>query len=130
MVNDPIADMFSRIMNALAVRKETVSFPHSRIKMEIAKILANEKFIKEVDKKSKKNKKMIEMILFYDEKGRPIIKRLKRISKPSQRIYVPFKKLGFSGKFGMQIISTNKGIMTSRDAKKQKVGGEIICEVN
>jgi small subunit ribosomal protein S8 len=122
--------MLTIIRNALAVKKETVLIPYSKLKMNIANILANEKFVKKATEKGKKNKKFIEIALFYDKKGIPAISYLKRISKLSQRVYTPIKKVHSVqyGK-GIQILSTSKGVMTDKDAKKERIGGEIICEI-
>ena len=127
---DPIADMLTSIRNAQAARKETVSVPYSKIKMEIAKVLAKEKFIKEADHKGKKVKKTIDIVLNYNNSNQPAITSLKRVSKPSRRIYSPSSKIKkIRQGFGFQIISTPKGILTGTEARKEKIGGEVICEV-
>jgi small subunit ribosomal protein S8 len=112
------------------VKKETVSFPYSKLKMEIAKILAREKFIKKSERKGKKNKKTIEITLAYDESGRPALNHIARVSRQSQRIYLPLNKIRpVRQGFGLQILSTAKGVLTSKEAKKEKVGGEVLCEI-
>jgi len=127
---DPIADMLTSIRNAQAARKETVSVPYSKIKMEIAKVLAKEKFIKEADHKGKKINKMIDIVLNYDSLNRPTITNLKRVSKPSRRIYSPYSKIKkIRQGFGSQILSTPKGILSGKEARREKIGGEVICEV-
>ena len=127
---DPIADMLTSIRNAQAAHKETVSVPYSKIKMEIAKVLAKEKFIKEADHKGKKVKKTIDIVLNYNNSNQPAITSLKRVSKPSRRIYSPSSKIKkIRQGFGFQIISTPKGILTGKEARKEKIGGEVICEV-
>jgi small subunit ribosomal protein S8 len=127
---DVIADMLTRIRNAQAVKKETVSFPYSKLKMEIAKILAREKFIKSADHKGRKNKKVIDIVLAYNEEGDPSINHIARVSKSSQRIYLPLKKIRtVRHGFGLRVLSTPKGILTDKEARKQKVGGEVLCEV-
>jgi len=127
---DPIADMLTSIRNAQAARKETVSVPYSKIKMEIAKVLAKEKFIKEADHKGKKVNKIIDIVLNYDSLNRPTITRLKRVSKPSRRIYSPYSKIKkIRQGFGSQILSTPKGILSGKEARREKIGGEVICEV-
>ena len=127
---DPIADMLTSIRNAQAARKETVTIPYSKIKMEIAKVLAKEKFIKEADHKGKKINKMIDIVLNYDSLNRPTITRLKRVSKPSRRIYSPYSKIKkIRQGFGSQILSTPKGILSGKEARREKIGGEVICEV-
>jgi len=127
---DPIADMLTSIRNAQAARKETVSVPYSKIKMEIAKVLAKEKFIKEVDHKGKKVNKTIDIVLNYNGLNRPAITSLKRVSKPSRRIYSPSSKIKkIRQGFGFQILSTPRGILSGKDARREKIGGEVICEV-
>ena len=127
---DPIADMFTKIRNAQAVKKETVSIPYSKIKMEIAKILLKEKYIKEINRRGKKNKKSIELSLSYGKKGEGVIKHISRISKPSRRVYMPVKKIRpVRQGYGMMIFSTPKGLLTDKEAKKEMVGGEVICKI-
>ena len=126
---DPISDMLTRIRNAQAVNKETVELPFSRMKYAIAKILERKGFVKAVDFKGKKTRKLIELKLKYEE-GAPRISGVKRISKPGQRIYQPANEIKrVRGGYGVTIISTSKGIMTNEDAKKSNVGGEVLCEV-
>lgn len=126
---DPIADMLNQIRNAQAVLKPTVDFPFSKIKSEICKVLSKKGFIKDFEKKGKKKRKIIKITLKYNGKA-PAISGLKRISKPGQRIYLPYKKIRkVKGGYGIAIISTPKGLMTDKEAKKQKAGGEVICEI-
>jgi len=126
---DPISDMLTQIRNAQAVKKETVNVSFSNLKYEIAKVLEKEGFLKKVGKQGKKTRKKIEIILKYDS-GAPVISGLKRISKPGQRIYKKRREIKrVKGGYGKTIISTSKGLMTDREAKKQKLGGEIICEI-
>jgi len=126
---DPISDMLTSIRNALAVGRSTVSFPFSNLKYEITKILEKEGFVEKVEKKGRRSKKIIEITLKYDGKT-PAISGLKRISKPGQKIYLPYKKIKKSkGGYGIFIVSTSKGLMTNKEARKQKLGGEVICEV-
>ena len=128
-MTDPITDMLNRIRNALLVKQEKVVIPFSNLKFEIAKILEEKGFIEKIEKKKKKTKKTMEITLKYAE-GIPVISSLKRLSKPGQRIYLPAKKLQkFRRGYGIVIISTSKGLMTSYAAKKQNLGGELICEI-
>ncbi len=128
-MTDPIADMFNRIKNAQAVLKPTVSIPFSNLKYEIAKILEKEKYIKKIEKKRRKIEKTIEISLKYN-KNIPAIVELRRVSKSGQRIYLPVQKIKrVKGGFGSAIISTSKGLMTNREARKNKLGGEVICEM-
>ncbi len=87
---DPIANMLTIIRNGLAVKKETVEVPYSKIKMSIIEIMSREKFLGPVDRKGRKDKKKMEISLIYDEKGKPAIEHIVRISKPSRRVYFPF----------------------------------------
>jgi len=126
---DPISDMLTIIRNALAVKKDTVSIPFSNLKYEIAKILEKRDLVEKVEKKGKKVRKNIEITLKYQD-GIPLISGLKRISKPGQRIYLDSRKIKkVKGGYGIAIISTSRGLMTNEEAKRQKVGGEILCEI-
>ena len=128
-MTDPIADMLNRIRNAQAVLKPTVDVPFSNLKYEIAKILEKKDFVGKIEKKGKQVRKIMEITLKYKDKI-PVISGITRISKSGQRIYLPIKKIKkVRGGYGMLIISTSKGLMTDTEAKKQKLGGEILCEI-
>lgn len=121
--------MLTTIRNALMVRHPKVTFPFSNLKYEIAKILEKEGFIEKVEKKGRRLKKILEITLKYTD-NLPAISGLKRISKPGQRIYSDWRKIKkVKGGYGIAIISTSKGLMTDKEARKQKIGGEIICEI-
>ena len=125
-MTDPITDMLNRIRNAQAVSHKTVAIPFSNIKYSIAKILERQGLVGAVEKKGRTTKKTIEIILKYPTE----MLGLKRISKPGQRIYAGSKEIrGSKGKYGLVIVSTPKGLMTGGEARKNKVGGEIICEI-
>ncbi len=128
-MTDPIADMFTRIRNAYAVNKETVVIPYSKLKMEIAKLMQEEGYIKDVVRRGKKVRKSLDITLLYKD-GKTPINSIKRVSKPSRRIYTSFKEVYpvRSGR-GIKILSTSKGIMSDNNARKEKVGGEIIGEI-
>ena len=134
---DPISDMLNRIRNAQAVLHQMVSIPFSNLKYEIAKILEKEGFIEDVEKKGRKEKKVVEITLKKkeiseesEEEIKPAISGLKRISKPGQRIYTGAKEIRrVRGGYGIAIISTPKGIMADKEARRKKLGGEIICEI-
>jgi small subunit ribosomal protein S8 len=129
-MTDPIADMLTRIRNSQAVKKETVIFPYSKIKWEILNSLSKNGYIKGLEKTNKKNKKFIEIILKYDEDGSPKISELKKVSKASSRVYVHAKDIWFFKKgMGIRVLSTPKGILTDKEAKKLNVGGEILLEI-
>ncbi len=126
---DPISDMLTSIRNAQAVGHSTVKIPFSNIKDEIAKILEREGWIEKVEKVGRK-KKFLKITLKYDENKMPVISGLKRISKPGQRIYKGYREIKkVKGGYGMAIISTSKGLMTDREARKNKVGGEVLFEI-
>ena len=125
-MTDPIADMLNRIRNAQAVSKETVVIPFSNLKYEIAKILEKQKLVGKIEKKGRKSRKIIEIILEYPA----VISHLRRISKPGQRIYTSAKEIKpVREGYGILIVSTPKGLMTNKEAKRKKLGGEIICEI-
>jgi len=126
---DPITEMLNQIRNAQAVSHEKVEILYSNLKYEIAKILEKNGFIEKAVKSGKKKKKTIELILKYENKV-SVISGLKRISRQGQRIYMPAKKIkAVRGGYGMSIISTSKGLMTGKEARRQRLGGEIICEI-
>jgi small subunit ribosomal protein S8 len=128
-MTDPITDMLNQIKNAQAVGKTEVLVPLSNIKNEIADILSKEGFVGEVKKTTKGKQKSLKISLRYDNEV-PAIEGFKRVSKPGQRIYEEAMKIRkVHGGYGISIISTSKGLMTNKDARRQKVGGEIICEV-
>ena len=129
MMTDPIADMLTRIRNAQAVKHKTVDIPYSKIKYAIAKILEEEGFIEKAETKFKKPRKVIRITLKY-QNGEPAISGLKRVSKPGRRVYLSAKELKVpkSG-YGIGIVSTSQGLMTTLEAKKRRLGGELICEV-
>jgi small subunit ribosomal protein S8 len=128
-MTDPITDMLNQIKNAQAVEKTEVLIPLSKTKNEIASILFKEGFIGEIKKSAKGKIKVLKISLKYDN-GVPAIVGFKRISKPGQRIYEGFSEIKkVHGGYGISIISTSKGLMTNKDARKQKIGGEVICQV-
>ena len=127
---DPIADMLTIIRNAQAVNKETVKVSYSRIKFKLAQILAREGFIEDVEERRKKVKSLIIIKLKYASDGSPSISNIKRISTPGQRIYVKFDEIQkVKGGYGKVIISTSRGLMEGGEARKQKLGGEHICNL-
>lgn len=128
-MTDPITDMLNQIRNAQAVEKTEILIPFSKIKNEIALLLSKEGFLGEVKKVAKGKMKGLKIGLKY-ETGVPAIAGLKRISKPGQRIYQEVNEIRkVHGGFGISIVSTSKGLMTNKDARKENMGGEIICQV-
>ena len=130
-MSDPIADMLTRIRNANTAKHDTVDVPSSKIKLEIAKILLNEGYIKSYDVVEDGNFKNIHITLKYGaDKNEKIITGLKRISKPGLRIYAGKDELPkVLGGLGVAIISTNQGIVTDKQARKAGVGGEVLAFV-
>lgn len=130
---DPISDMLTKIKNAGAVHKKTVSIPFSNIKYQLAKILVKEGFVGDIKKKPPSAlypQGRIVIKLSYNEKGEHKIHQAKRISKPGRRIYLKAKDLHMpkSG-YGLLIVSTSKGLLSAKEAQKKKIGGEVICEI-
>jgi len=126
---DPIADMLTSIRNAQVVLKETVKIPFSKFKLELAKVLEKNGFVKKVEKKGRGIKRVIEIKLKYEDKI-PVISGLKKISKPGQRIYAGAREIKpVRSGYGISIISTSKGLMTDKEVRKQNIGGEVICQV-
>jgi small subunit ribosomal protein S8 len=130
MMTDPISDMLTRIRNAQAANKVTVRIPASGIKTAIAKVLKEEGYIEAYGADKEGIKPVLEVKLKYHQ-GHPVISKLKRISRPGLRIYSSADELPsiLSG-LGIAIISTSKGIMTDRAARKAGIGGEVICAVS
>jgi small subunit ribosomal protein S8 len=128
MLTDPISDMLTRIKNAYMARKAEVVLPSSKIKMAIAKILKENNYIAEFSESGDVKKEM-KLKLSYKNR-QPAMQEAKRISKPGRRIYSGADELPkvLSG-YGISILSTSRGIMTNREARKQKIGGEVICEI-
>ena len=129
MLTDTVADMLTRIRNASKAKFDTVDIPASRLKASVAKLFKREGFIKDFKViSSENNKKTLRVFLRYDKKNQPIITGLKRVSKPSLRIYadkdsIPSVRSGL----GQAIISTSKGVLTDREARELNVGGEVLC---
>jgi len=128
-MTDPITDMFNQIRNAQAVSHQEVKIPYSDLKYNIAKLLEKENILGEVDKSTKKERKAIRIKLKYDGEL-PVISRFKRISKPGRRVYISFSKIKkVRSGYGMSVISTPKGLMTDKEARKNKMGGELMFEI-
>ncbi len=129
-VTDPIADMLTRIRNALMVRHDSVIVPSSKLKLAVAKILKEEGFIADYEVAKGQPHKEIKIRLRYMEGNQPAISGLKRISKPGLRVYVEKKEIPrVYGGLGVAIISTSKGLRTGQQAWRQGAGGELLCYV-
>ena len=123
---DPISDMLTRIRNAGKAEHESVTMPLSKIKLEISKILKKEGYIEDFKKSDKKGEKSLEINLKYPA----AINEIKRISKPGQRFYVKADKIKqVKSGYGFSIVSTSKGLMTNKEAKKAGLGGETLLEI-
>lgn len=130
VMSDPIADMLTRIRNANTVRHETVEIPASNIKKEIAEILKKEGFIRDAEYIGDNKQGIIRVFLKYGPNNERVISGLKRISKPGLRVYTKSTEVPrVLGGLGIAIISTSKGIMSDKDARQSKAGGEVICYV-
>lgn len=126
---DQIADMLARIRNAQQAGRKDVSMPASRLKLAIARKLHANNFIGAVSLHSEGNKKYLKLALKYEDKN-PAIKEIKRISRQGQRIYVGKNEISnVKSGYGISIVSTSKGILTNKEARKEGIGGEVICEV-
>jgi len=128
MMTDPIADMLTRIRNANKARFERVDIPSSRMKVNIAGILKTKGYIKNYKEIKDSKQGILQVYLKYDFKNKPVVTEIKRISKPSRRVYVnkdniPLIRNGL----GMAILSTSKGILADKEAREQGTGGEVIC---
>ena len=129
-MTDPIADMLTRIRNALIASYSTVDIPSSKLKVNIANVLKSEGFIKNYRKITEGQKEIIRISLKYDENGEPVIGGLKRVSKPGRRSYSKSDRIPhILGGLGVNILSTSKGVMTDKEARNKGVGGEVLCSV-
>lgn len=129
-VSDPIADMLTRIRNAVMVRHDSVLIPASGTKLAIAKLLKEEGFISDYEVVKGKPHRIIKVYLRYDDKNQSILSGLERVSKPGLRVYVERKEIPrVSGGLGIAIISTSGGVMTGQQAWRKGVGGELLCYV-
>ncbi|MBN2238556.1 MAG: 30S ribosomal protein S8 [Dehalococcoidales bacterium] len=129
-VTDPVADMLTRIRNAVMVRHDSVLVPSSKIKVAIARILKDEGFINDYEMVKEKTSQTIKIQLKYDDKNEPMIAGLERVSKPGLRVYVGSNEIPrVAGGLGIAIVSTSKGVMTGQEAWRRKIGGELLCYV-
>ncbi|GIU91292.1 MAG: 30S ribosomal protein S8 [Acidimicrobiia bacterium] len=130
MMTDPIADMLTRIRNAVAVGHATVSMPASKLKEALARLLVAEGFIDRYELKQVGSHSELVLHLRYAKDRTPAIRGLKRVSKPGQRIYRPADAIPrVQGGLGIAVVSTSQGLLPDREARRRRLGGEIICEV-
>lgn len=129
-VTDPIADMLTRVRNAIMVRHDSVLVPSSKMKLAISRILKDEGFISDYEVVRGKPQRMIRIRLKYRDRNEPVLTGLERVSKPGLRVYVQKKEIPrVYGGLGIAIVSTPKGIMTGQQAWRQGIGGELLCYV-
>ena len=130
MTSDPIADMLTRVRNALAARHPKVDVPASKLKTEIARILKEEGYIINYKVAEEGAKKTIKIYLKYGADSRPVISEIERVSRPGCRVYVGQQNIPrVLGGLGINILTTPRGVMTGRTAHREKVGGEILCRI-
>jgi small subunit ribosomal protein S8 len=133
MMTDPIADMLTRIRNASMARHDRTEMPYSRLKEHVARVLKSEGFVDDVrvsEAGDDKGHKQLTVVLRYGRDKQSALDGVRRVSTPGRRVYVRFDRIPrvLSG-MGVSILSTSHGVMTDKDARKQRVGGELICEV-
>ena len=130
MMTDPIADMLTRIRNASMARHERAEMPHSRLKEHVAGVLKAEGYLDDVRVSEGDERKTLTVLLRYGRDRDPAIDGLRRVSTPGRRVYVRHDRIErvCSG-MGISILSTSRGVMTDREARRQRVGGELLCEV-
>jgi small subunit ribosomal protein S8 len=129
-VTDPIADMLTRIRNANTARHERVLIPASKLKLEIAKVLKGQGYVRKYDLVDDKRHGQIRVHLRYDAEGTPAITGLRRVSRPGMRVYVDAKRVPrVMGGLGVSVLSTSRGVLADREARRQGLGGEVLCYV-
>src|SRR5574344_67586 len=128
--SDPVADMLTKVRNAVEVRHEKVDIPASKLKLEIVKILKTEGYIKNFKKVQEEGMSIIRIFLKYDDQNNPVIHGMKKLSTPGRRVYSGYKDLPrvYNG-YGTVIVSTSAGVTTGKKATEKMVGGELICAV-
>ena len=129
-MTDPIADMLARIRNAVAARHSRVDVPASKLKLEIARILKEEGYVNNFVVKGEGAKKIVRIFLRYDARGTSSITHLQRVSRPGRRVYVGSHEIPrVLGGYGVNIVSTSRGLMSGKTARRENIGGELLAEV-
>ena len=129
-MTDPIADLLTRIRNANRARKDVADVPWSRMKQDLARVLVEEGFLRDHTTAEVEGRKVLRLTLKYDEYRRPVISGIRRVSRPSLRVYVQSREIPSIRKgLGLSILSTPKGVLADRVARKENVGGEVVCAV-
>ena len=130
-MSDPIADMLTRIRNAVRINRQQVNIKASNICQGVASVLKTEGYIEDFDRIDDGQQGVLRITLKYDQEGQPVINEITRRSKPGRRIYAPVDKLPrVLGGMGVAIVSTSKGVMSDRDCREANVGGEVLCTVS
>ncbi|NQT19679.1 MAG: 30S ribosomal protein S8 [Planctomycetes bacterium] len=132
MMTDPVADMLTRIRNAVSVDKQAANMPYSRLKHDIAKVMRREGYIENFKESGEGIHRILRIYLRYGPEGEKVINSIKRISKPGRRMYAKADELRKSrvlNGLGVAIVSTPKGVLSDRECRKENVGGEILCEI-
>jgi small subunit ribosomal protein S8 len=130
MMTDPIADLLTRIRNACSGRRDQVSMPHSKVKEAIARLLADEGYLTQVEVAGEGAKKQLLVHIRYSDGGEPVLTGIRRVSRPGLRRYTASEKAPrVRGGLGVSIVSTPLGLLSDREARRRNVGGEIVCEV-
>ena len=130
MMTDPIADMLTRIRNAVRVEKPHVDMPLSKVKRGVAEVLKREGYIWDWEETQAQPVSQLRLHLKYGPNGERVLRRIRRVSKPGRRIYSGFSALRpVLGGLGICIISTSRGVISDREARQRKLGGEVLCEV-
>jgi small subunit ribosomal protein S8 len=130
MMTDPISDMLARIRNGSLARHDRVEMPHSNLKKHLAEVLKSEGFIDDVRVSDGDGKKTLTLVLRYTREKASAIDGVRRVSAPGRRVYVRYDRIPrVRSGMGVSILSTSRGVMTDRQAREQKVGGELLCEI-
>lgn len=130
MMTDPVSDMLARIRNGALARHDRVEMPHSNLKKHIAEVLKAEGYVDDVRESDGEGKKTLTLVLRYGRGKDSAIDGLRRVSAPGRRVYVRYDRIPrVRSGMGISILSTSRGVMTDRQAREQKVGGELLCEV-
>lgn len=129
-VNDPISDLLTRLRNAMRAGHDRVDVPASRLKEDLLKVLAGEGYIAGFRRVEEKDRPVLRVQLKYDREGEPVVVGLERVSRPGRRVYAQAQEIPeVLGGLGTSIVSTSKGIVTGRQARESRLGGEILCNV-
>jgi len=130
-LTDPVADFLTRVRNAIGARHQKVDIPASKLKLEIARILKEEGYISNFKVTEEEGRRVLRVYLKYSNNNEAAINALKRVSRPGCRVYVGHSEIPrVMGGLGINILTTPKGVMTGRQARREKVGGEVLCEVS